>query len=61
MTGRTGMEYPHLRGAAVERLTTVTLNPGISPPAWGSRLRYRVYLISLRNIPTCVGQPFRLS
>ena len=52
-------EHPHLRGENSSSLSSVTLNPGTSPLAWGKRVRGVGVVRRSRNIPTCVGKTFR--
>ena len=49
--------YPHLRGAAAASRFHSVLRLGISPPAWGSRVRSLGGRGYAGYIPTCVGQP----
>ena len=48
--------YPHLRGADSIKSIYLEESTGVSPPAWGRRDKWFVFLIPLGCIPTCVGQ-----
>ena len=55
------MVYPHLRGADVRFHSSCQNASGVSPPAWGRRLRFEDEEGWYRCIPTCVGQTFLLT
>ena len=48
--------YPHLRGADNLIWDKVEDLWGVSPPAWGRLPGARLHGVTLRCIPTCVGQ-----
>ena len=50
--------YPHVCGAAQSCYLAALNRMGLSPRVWGSLRLLIVSPVSVRSIPTCVGQPW---
>ena len=48
--------HPHMRGADFSLADFAVVNDGSSPHAWGRLPRLPILWLSVRFIPTCVGQ-----